>query len=457
MTSRSGGDGPGGDGSILRIEALTGDGGGLARPAGRVWLVPRAFPGDEVLAAAVRVRPRYVEGRLLRVLAASPDRRHAPCPVQDRCGGCPWMGLAEPAQRGWKARRVRDALERIGRLDPSVVENIRSGERALGYRNRVEFTLGRDPTSGRPVVGLHAGATAAGLVDVEACALQGEPAQRVLASAREFLLSEDRQWWRTSPDAGIRLAIRRSAHTGEVLVAICETGVELAEAGALADRLASRHPEVCGVVRLERRDGRRGGARTTLLRGRAWVEERLGTTVFRVPAACFTQVNADWTGSLPALVRECAGELEGAGAVDLYGGVGANGIELARAGAPTVAICEADLDAVSCGREAARRAGLEGVRFTRAGVAAFLSRGWPRTAVGVVVANPPRSGLGRGIAATLAARRAPKLVIVSCDPATLARDLRVIVDGGYRLRRLIPLDLFPQTPHVEAVAELGLE
>lgn len=438
----------------LAIEGLAAGGRGVARPGGRVWFVPGAFPGDHVRAAAVRAHPRFVEGRLVALSRPSPDRRPAPCPVQGRCGGCPWMPLEEAIQREWKGRLVRDALGRIGGVDEGVVEPVRSGERALAYRGRVELALGRDP-SGRTVLGFHGAEPGAGLVDVERCLLQSEPANRVLQSLREFLLARPALWTKAPGTAPFRLTLRASP-AGEVSIALRETHVPFPEAEALARWIGERHPEVRNVARVRAVPGRRGGARTIPLAGSDFSEEHVGGFTFRVPLTGFTQVNLDWTARLPELVRETAGEVLRRDVLDLYGGIGVHGLELARAGARSVVVCEADAAAVRCGRAATRLAGLGGVRFVRADVARFLARhavaGRARELL--AVANPPRAGMGVAVSRALAALPVTRLVLVSCDPPTLARDVRILVERGFRLRRAIPVDLFPQTPHVETVALL---
>jgi 23S rRNA (uracil1939-C5)-methyltransferase len=302
---------------------------------------------------------------------------------------------------------------------------------------------------------MHAGGARAGAVDVERCLLGSEAANRALRVAREFLLEDGRQWIGRPGCMPARLAIRVSALDGKILVALWEAREPFPEADRLAQRLATGVPELCGVVRVRTHAGRRGGGRMTPLFGRKWIEERIGGTVFRVPATCFTQVNSDWIEGLTGLVRECAGEAKGAHVVDLYGGVGAYGMALSRAGATAVTVCEADQAAVRCGREAARRNHAAGVRFVHSTVHAFVRDRWPtERPVDIVVANPPRAGMGTDVSRRIAAQPCARVVLIACDPPTLARDLRLFLDGGFRLRRVIPLDVFPQTPHVETVALL---
>ena len=431
------------------VESLAAGGRGVARLGGLVWFVPGALPGDRILAEAVARRPRYVVGRVIERLAPSPDRREPPCELQERCGGCPWMALGEAAQRDWKRRLVQDALHRIAGSRVEV-EPVRPSPRALGYRNKVELTLGRD-ASGQPAIGFHAlDPGSSGLVDVNRCPVQSEAADAVLGSAREYLLARPAGWM--GAQEPFRLVLRTSRLSGRVLVALREAARPFPEAQALAEHLARAHAgRLAGVVRIRGLAGRRGGARVVPLVGQPWIEERIGATRFRLPAATFLQVNSEAAELLVGLVREVAGVEDREAALDLYGGVGAFGIDLARLGA-RVTVCEADLEAVRCGIQAARTAGSRVVRFVHGDVAAFLRDAPPAE---LVVANPPRTGLGPRVAERIAALRPRRVVLVSCDPPTLARDVRRLAGAGLGLERVVPIDVFPQTAHVECVVSLA--
>jgi len=436
----------------LMIEGLAAGGRGVARRDGLVWFVAGGLPGDLLDAEPLRRRPRAVEARAIRLVTASPQRRPVPCPLQERCGGCPWMPLDEALQRGWKRDLVAQALARLAGLDDPPVEPIRPSPRALGYRNRVELTLGRAGPGGAPAVGFHSqAAPGAGLVDVASCAILDPGADRVVATAREFLLPRAPVWLAAQGDGPpFRLLVRRSAWTGAVLVALVEPGREFPLVAELAGHLAAGHPELGGVVRLVARPGRRGGMRAVPVWGSPELAERLGGTEFRLGAESFLQVNLDVAAELVDLVVECAGDVGGRDVVELYGGAGALGLALARRGA-RVSICDADARAVACGRAAT---GTLVAHFTCGDALAFARRRAAQGPAAAVLANPPRSGLGRGVAAAIAGLTPRRVVLVSCDPATLARDVRALAQLGFTLERAVPLDMFPQTAHVETVAAL---
>ncbi len=440
----------------IQVHGFVQGGRGIGRQAGRVWMVEGAVPGDTVVAEPVRVRPRLVEARIVRLVHPSPDRRTPPCPYQGTCGGCPWMVVPESVQRSWKRRLLEEALRRIGGFDTLPVDEVVPSPLDFGYRNKVEFSLGRD-REGRRALGLHGVGPEASLVDLDACLLQDEAANRVLATAREFFLQgpgrEDPAL--EDPREPARLVIRHSALTGRVLVALRGASGPFQSAAPFAEALIGRHPEIQGVVRLVALPGRRGGVRTVALVGEPWIEEVLGGTVFRLPAASFFQVNPWAAEKLVGTVVEHTGPREGESVLDLYGGVGVFALALARRGARATVV-EADPEAVACGREAAAREVAGRVQFRVGDVEAFL-----RSEVGrlprpdAVVVDPPRRGLGRRAVAALAALGARRIVMVSCEATTLARDLKLLAERGYRPERVTPIDLFPQTPHLEMVVTLA--
>jgi 23S rRNA (uracil1939-C5)-methyltransferase len=439
----------------VRIDSWAAGGRGLGRVDGRVWMVVGAAPGDDVVARIVKDHGRFVEAVVDRLERPSDARRPAPCPIQGECGGCPLMVVDEASQREAKRQFVIDALRRIGRLPETVpVGEIVAAPTALRYRNKIELTFGRDGAS-RRVIGYHRAGRGDALVDVNDCLVADESLRPLLDAARAFFLDGPGASDPAIEDSiePLRLVLRASASKDERLVAFrglpgpFPSIAEFARAAAVAD------PGLEGVVRLLAPRARRGGAVVETVAGRNWIAEELHGISYRVPAATFLQVHPSAAQRLGEHV------LEGAGAprhvVELYGGVGALGLALARRGARAT-IVDADPEAISCGSEAALSLRLAEAAFERADVLEFLGRRTDGGTPDLVIADPPRTGLGRGVAQRLAATRASRIVMVSCDPATLARDLAALVASGYRIEQITPFDLFPQTAHVEAVAWLSL-
>lgn len=438
----------------LRIETWAAGGRGLGRVDGRVWMVVGGVPGDVVLARMTRDHGRFVDAVADRLEQPSPARRQAACPLQAVCGACPMMVVDEASQGAAKRQFLIDALHRIGRLPATVpVGPMVTAPAVLSYRNKIELTFGRDHASGR-VVGYHRADAPSALIDVEDCAVADPRLQPLLASAREFFL---RGPGASDPaieslEEPLRLVLRTSGKYDERLIAFRGQRGPFPTVEAFARLARGIDPGLVGVVRLLAPSGRRGGAAVETIAGRAWIEDEICGTSFRVPAATFLQVHPG------AAERLGAHGLEGAGSpqrvVELYGGIGAFGLALARRGA-SVTIVDADPAAIACGIEAARSHDLGLATFERADVRAFLDLRSDRSPPDLVIADPPRTGLGRGVAEKLAGLRATRVAMVSCDPATLARDLAALTARGYTVEQVTPFDLFPQTAHVEAVAWLA--
>jgi 23S rRNA (uracil1939-C5)-methyltransferase len=360
------------------------------------------------------------------------------------------MPLDEAEQRRWKSRILEETLARIGGFAGLVPERVEASPRSLGYRNKLELTFGTQ--DGRRILGFHAAADPGRLVDVDRCLLQDAAGNRVLIEARAFFLQgpgRDDPWLddRSQP---ARLVIRSST-AGRCLVGLRGGTGPFPSAPAFARRLASAVPEVSGVVRFLGRPGRRGGVGVVRLGGTTWLEESLGGIRFRLPAPTFFQVNPEAAAALVDAVRELAEAGPRTTVLELYAGVGVYGLTLAQTAAGVVA-CEADGRAVACGRRAARETGRSRFRMVCRDVGRYLaSPAAEELSPTTVIANPPRTGFGPGVADGIAGLRPERIVIVSCDPATLARDLERLRRHGYTPRRIRAVDLFPQTPHVESV------
>jgi len=439
----------------LEIKSLAAGGRGVARSEGIVWFVSGGLPGDEVLAVPVKRRERYVEANAVAIRVQSPDRREPACGLQPRCGGCPWMPLDEELQREWKLRLIQDALDRIGGLDEVLPEAVRAPSAPLGYRNRMEFAMCWGGGAA-PVIGLHGSGPDRSVLAVGHCPLQHDEANAILDSVRKFVGKHaSRATWHSEKRRQARLLIRRSDQSGEVLVALRETAGTLPEARELASYLMKRHETLVGVVRLVAPPGRRGGAQAKVISGRGWIEERVAGARIRLPVASFLQVSTAGAQELVGLVAELAGDVDSTNVVELYGGAGLFSMELVRRGAASATVCEADPGAILGGRDAVEEAGLSGIEFVHDDVRGFAEDRPAHGDIGLVVANPPRTGLGKGVARAVRSWGAGRIILVSCDPPTLARDLKALLeDGAYRVARIVPVDLFPQTAHIETVVLL---
>jgi len=438
----------------LTIERLAAGGRGVGHVDGRVWFVEGGLPGDRLRARTVRSKARFVEAATVAIEQSSPHRRTPPCPIQARCGGCPWMPLEPEEQGRWKRQLLVDALKRVGGFEEQSVDAIDRPVPGLGYRNRVELTL--RAVDGHPLLGFHARWPGRGVVDVPRCLLQHDDSNRLLAKIRSHLKSKRKSYVESLGSREHRVVIRRSQSDGRMVVALWESGQPFPHAERLAEALMRGCPELGGVVRVRLPHSKRGGLKVTSISGGAYLKERIDGVVYRLPPATFVQVNASGAEALIRHVVRGSGAANGRQVYDLYGGVGVFARALLRRGAAGAVVCDADAEAVRSGKRSAAEDKIAGMRFVHRDARKFLAEarieGLPHP--DIVVANPPRSGMGAGVLKELSALSSRRLVVVSCDPATLSRDLAALGGAGWKPTKITPVDLFPQTAHVEVVAVL---
>ncbi|MBE0475507.1 MAG: 23S rRNA (uracil(1939)-C(5))-methyltransferase RlmD [Coriobacteriia bacterium] len=425
----------------LLVERLAAGGEGVARLGdGRVAFIGGTCPGDLVRAVITEDRGSYVRATAEEVLQASPDRVRPTCPRDDQCGGCQWRHIAYDRQLAAKHSQVADSLERVGKLDRSVVEAAVASPVVDGYRNKAEFAV--DLSAGRVRLGY---TRQGGFVPVERCLLlpgKHAGAPRAVAGALNYL-SKGR-------DIGIsRVALRASTRTGEVEVSLW--GPPGAFPRAPAAKVLADAVGATSVVRVLVKGDTRGRrvSKVEVLGGKGHWTERLAEFSFTVSAPSFFQVNTDAAELLVRRVVDAVPSPVRARVFDVYAGVGTFTLPFAALGAGVTAF-EAEGSAVRDLRRNADRARLP-VEVVPGDAARSMRAAGEADAA---VVDPPRAGLSGPALEALVASRASRIVYVSCDPATLARDLATLAARGYRPASVTPIDLFPQTHHVEAVAVL---
>jgi 23S rRNA (uracil1939-C5)-methyltransferase len=414
---------------IISITGIAAGGAGVGRLSdGRVTFVHRTAPGDRAEVRVVEQKPRWTRARMLQVLEPGPARRDAPCPHYERCGGCTLEHMSYPGQLEAKARVVQDALGRIARLDVERPEVVGS-PREFRYRNRVSFTLRRE--RGRVTAGFHELERPDRLLDVTgACLLPEEPLARAWDELRGGWGEEAR---RLPSGSELRVTLRSSA-AGSVTLGI--------HGGYAPGRPAELLAAVGALGAVWHRPA--GAHGYTLLAGDPTLEERWSDEDVELSGDVFMQVNRGAAELLERHVLERVLERSPTRVLDAYCGVGLHARRLDRAGVEVVGI-EAHPAAVAEARRAAPNA-----RFLEGMVEDRLAEALP---VDLAIVNPPRAGLSDEVVKGLRTAPPAWLVYVSCDPATLARDLRRLHDG-WRLEAVRCFDLFPQTAHVETVVEM---
>jgi 23S rRNA (uracil1939-C5)-methyltransferase len=460
----------------LSVTGLAFGGMGIAKMDDFVVFVIGAVPGDVVRARIIKNKKRYAEARVDGLLTPSPDRRPALCRSFGQCGGCVWQDLDYAVQLKYKADQVRESVEHLGGIHDFELRPIVGMANPWRYRNRADFSVGMSKDGA--VVGFRPPGRWDTVLPLSECYLLDPAIERVRATVETWLREEGLPGWnpRTSEGYARHVLVRSAKQGGEVLVSLATLPGELRRGETFVERLRAAHPEIVGIVHAV--NGGRAeissGLESTTLWGRPYLLEQVRGITLKVSIDAFFQTNTAMAHELYRVAAEEAGIVEGAdddtaqatGPViwDLYSGVGSIGLSLAR-GAKTVLGIETVPAAVDDALENADRNGLGNLAFIEGDVAKVLREVADGHLVlpeelerpDVIVVDPPRAGLSKKAISRIGEVGAPRIVYVSCNPATMAPNTAQLQEFGYRLERVTPVDMFPHTPHVEAVAVLTHE
>ncbi len=437
-----------GDELTLTIDTLAHGGAGVARRDGYVVFVQGGIPGDTVRAVVGKAKRAYAEARAVEIITPSPDRIE---PLADH-PGAPWQVIPYAKQLEIKQEQVDDSLRRIGKLDGYTLEPIIPAVQEWRYRNKLEYSFGTDD-SGQLICGFHTPGHWEDIVEVTDCMLASEAGNKareeVVAWCRaQGLGAYDR---RTSEGFLRNLVVREGRRTGEIQVRLVTSPGKLD-----SDSLIQATPSANGLLwtRLESLGETTMGGQTALLSGAEQLEEELGGLRVSISAEAFFQTNTEMAEQLYALAIEYA-ELKGYERLfDLYCGIGTIGLLMAPRAAELWGL-EIVEDAIADAIKNARANEIDNTNFFAGDVRLVLRElvekaGRPD----VLVVDPPRAGLSQKVVRRVIEAAPKRIVYVSCNPTTLAPNAAQLVEAGYELTKVRPVDMFPQTPHVECVAQL---
>ena len=422
-------------------------------------------PGERLAVELLRRKHGRLEARRVERLEAGPHLVPARCPHFGTCGGCAFQTVAYPLQLA-ELRRL--AQETLARAELAVeVEPVLGMDDPWHYRNKMDFTFGarrwveaHEPP-GAPAdfaLGLHVAGRHDKVLDLERCAIHFRGADDLVGSARDLARAQGLEPWDLRAQRGLlrHLVLRRGMRTGEVLVDLVTAQDAPQAVETFAAAFVARHPEVSTFVQnVNTRPATVAvGERERVLFGPGTIREVVGGLTFTLSANSFFQTNTEQAERLFAIVGEEAEVEAGERVFDLYCGTGAIALSLARRGARAVGF-EAVPSAVRDARANARANGLSTAEFVEGDVLGALALSEARPAPDVVVVDPPRAGLHPRVIPQVAALGARRIVYVSCNVASAARDLQRLAAEGYALERARPVDLFPHTPHLEIVFRLS--
>ncbi|WP_088005760.1 23S rRNA (uracil(1939)-C(5))-methyltransferase RlmD [Indiicoccus explosivorum] len=442
----------------VRIEDLTHEGAGVAKVEGYPLFIQGALPGEEAEVHVVKTLKSYGFAKLLEIKQASPDRVTAPCPVFDICGGCQIQHLSYEGQLAFKKKVVSDALARLGKLPDVPVLPVKGMENPWRYRNKSQIPFGMQ--DGEVAAGFYRTRSHV-IADTDTCIIQSEEADRIMRGLKHRLLSMGIEPYDEKTHTGQlrHVVVRKGRATGEVMVVLVTRKKNLPQKERISQLIRELVPAVKSIVQNVNNEKTNVifGKETLTLWGTDAIEDRIGDVRFEISARSFYQVNPDQTEVLYRQALEYA-QLKGDETViDAYCGIGTISLFLAQQAKAVMGV-EIVPQAIE---DAKRNAQLNGFTNTlfEAGPAEEVIPRWYKEGrkADVLVVDPPRKGCDSHLLNTILEQRPERVVYVSCSPATLARDLRILEDGGYRTKEVQPVDMFPQTAHVEAVAWLQLE
>jgi len=425
----------------LEVDSLAFGGRGVARTNGYVVFVSGGLPGDRVRAEVTKAKSRFAEARAVELLRPGADRVDDRCLHEgEPCPGAPWQGLAYEQQLVHKREQVDEALRRIGGLDGFELEEIEPALEQWRYRNKLEYSFGaRD---GETVLGFHASGRWDLIVGIEDCLLGSERGNSTRNEMREWAREESVAPYERRAGKGIlcNLVVREGRRSGQIQTRLITT--------------PKHFPKPPVDLHTVVDDGSGGSEGPTGVLGEELLREELCGLQFEMSYNAFFQTNTEMAERLYGAAAEYAGLTGSERVFDLYCGIGTIGLSMAsRAG--EVWGLEIVPDAIADAERNAERNGIGNARFmagsARTGVRPLLEQaGKPD----VVLLDPPRPGLSQKIVRRVIECEAKRIVYVSCNPTTLAPNAAQLVEAGYTLRRVRPVDMFPQTPHIECVALL---
>lgn len=416
----------------LRIDSLTYGPYGVGRVGQRVIFVPLTAPGDEVEARIVEQKKNYIIGELTRLVKPSPLRQLPPCPYFGRCGGCPWQQIQYEGQLAAKAKSVEDALRRIGKLAGFELLPILRSPQEYHYRLRIRLQADKHKRLGFHQAFSHA------LIEIDSCLIANPQLDRQLSHAKE--------WTQTLRTPIQQIEIVESNEEGHVLFVGQATGEFVFEDEQTSARFLGLHERIAGLILLGPGWRRSWGA------GKIVIHPEDGLRM-EMDGEIFTQVNREGNSQLVRELLRWAELGDQDRVLELYCGAGNFTVPVARRSQRVVAV-EGHPRSIKNARLNSRRNGLENISWIRSRVPSAIKQLQQKgERFSKIILNPPRSGAKR-LEETLTSLGAEKILYVSCNPPTLARDLAALSKKGYKLTRVRPIDLFPHTFHVETLAEM---
>ena len=445
-----------GDNIELQIAGLGSSGEGVGRYDGFTVFVHGALPEETVQAEIILVKKNYAIGKLIKIITASPDRVEPVCPVYADCGGCQLQHLSYAGQLRMKQQQVKDALTRIGHLDTEVLPVIGCSN-PWNYRNKMQFPAASG-AEGKISIGCYAAATHS-VIDTGSCMIQKEANNEVLTTVRKWMQRYSISAYDEKTGKGLvrHVMSRVGVHSGEVMAVLITSAYDIPHKKELVEWLTKYVPNLVSVVQNINKKPTNVvmGSKTRVLYGRTTITDSLGALSFNISAQSFFQVNSEQAEKLYNKALEYAALSGNETVVDVYCGTGTISLYLAKHAGKVYGI-EIVAPAIEDAKKNAQDNNCSNAEFILGDAAEklpqLLAEGFKPD---VVVVDPPRAGCEQKVLKAIADVEPQRIVYVSCNPASLARDLAYLSERGYKTMAAQPVDMFPMCAHVETVCLLS--
>ncbi|MBQ5870246.1 MAG: 23S rRNA (uracil(1939)-C(5))-methyltransferase RlmD [Lachnospiraceae bacterium] len=444
---------------VITIEDMSEDGAGIGKLDGYIWFVKDALIGDVIEASAMKMKKNYGFARLVRVLEPAPGRVEAKCPVARACGGCQMQELDYAEQLKFKEKKVFNHLKRIGGMEEIPMEPIIGMEHPWRYRNKAQFPIGTGK-DGQPIAGFYAGRTHS-LIPVPEldCLLGCEENKELLRVILDFMKEFKISAYDENLHKGLvrNALLRKGFSSNELMVCLVINGNKLPHAEQFVERLQKLPMNVASISLSVNKEKTNVimGTEIINLYGPGYITDKIGNIEYRISPLSFYQVNPVQTERLYGTALEFADLSGGETVWDLYCGIGTISSFLAQKAGKVYGV-EIIPEAIDDARANAERNGIKNVEFFVGKAEEVLPEQYEKNQVyaDVIVVDPPRKGCDSVCLDTILKMAPKKVVYVSCDSSTLARDVKYLCENGYEVKRVRPVDMFPMSGHVETVCRL---
>lgn len=440
------------------VEDLTHDGAGVAKVEGYPLFIPNVLPGEKVEVEVTKTNKRYGFAKLLNIQTPSEDRIEPPCHVFWECGGCQLQHLSYEAQLVQKRKTVRDVMDRIAKLPHVPVHEVKGMDNPWRYRNKSQIPFSE--RNGETVAGFYKTRTHH-IVDTDTCIIQSEEADLLMEEIKRQLKRIGIHAYDERSHRGVlrHLVVRKARATGEVMVVFVTRTKDVPQIEAMVELVKSIIPDVTSIMQNvnTKKTNVIFGEETILLDGEPVIVDTIGDIQFEISARSFYQINPEQTEVLYGQALDYAQLTGNETVIDAYCGIGTISLFLAKQAKEVYGV-EIVPQAIEDAKRNAALNQMNNAHF-EAGPAEEVIPKWYEDGkhFDVLVVDPPRKGCDEKLLDTILRHKPKRIVYVSCNPATLARDLRILEDGGYRTQEVQPVDMFPHSSHVECVSLLQRE